>query len=134
MLRVPGGPSIPLDQLTWRFDTSGGPGGQHANKAATRAEVRFEIASSPYLNDWERERLLARFGNELRVSVDEHRSQLRNRNAATERLRERLAEALVVERPRRPTKPGKAAKKRRVDDKRRRGEIKQHRQRPNADD
>src|SRR6476661_5803136 len=90
------------DELDWRFSASGGPGGQHVNTANTRAEVRFDIASSPSLGPRQRARLLERFGPEVRVVASDERSQLRNRELALERLRSRLADALRIETPRRP--------------------------------
>ena len=121
--------SIPLDELSWRFSASGGPGGQHANTSNTRAEVRFDIAGSPSLNEVQRERLLARLGNEVRVAASDERSQARNRALALERLKDRLAENLRVEAPRRPTKPSKGARTRRMEAKTQRGELKKGRSR-----
>lgn len=115
-------------ELEWRFSASGGPGGQHVNTANTRAEVRFDVAGSPSLGPRQRSRLLERLGPEVRVVASDERSQLRNRELALERLRSRLAEALRIETPRRPTKPTKAAKARRLDEKRRRSETKRRRQ------
>ncbi len=119
--------AIPAEELRWRFSASGGPGGQHANTANTRAEVRFDIAGSRALAPADRRRLLAAFGPEVRVSVADERSQARNRALALQRLRERLAEALAVERTRTPTTPGVAARRRRLEHKRRRAQLKQQR-------
>jgi ribosome-associated protein len=118
---------IRMDELEWRFSASGGPGGQHVNTANTRAEVRFDIAASPSLGPRQRARLLERLGPEVRVVASDERSQLRNRELALERLRSRLAEALRVETPRRATKPTKAARERRLEDKRHRSETKRRR-------
>ena len=126
--------AIPLSEIEWRFGPSGGPGGQHANRAHTRAEARFAIESSPSLTATQRERLLTRFGPVITVIVDETRSQSRNRGIALDRLAGRLASGLVVERPRRATRPSKAATARRLDAKRRRGETKRGRGRPDAHD
>jgi ribosome-associated protein len=124
-----------MDELDWRFSASGGPGGQHVNTANTRAEVRFDIAGSPSLGPRQRARLLERLGPEVRVVASDERSQLRNRELALERLRSRLADALRVEKPRRATKPTKAAKQRRLEDKRHRSETKRRRQdRPGSDE
>ena len=125
---------IPLDELEWRFSASGGPGGQHANRSNTRAEVRFDIAESPSLGPRQRARLLERFGPIVRVVADAERSQLRNRALAQERLAERLAAALRVQTPRRPTRPTAGSQARRLSEKRRRGEQKRQRQRPPTDD
>jgi ribosome-associated protein len=126
---------IRMDELEWRFSASGGPGGQHVNTANTRAEVRFDVAASPSLGPRQRARLLERLGPEVRVVASDERSQLRNRELALERLRARLAEGLRVETPRRPTKPSKAAKERRLEAKRHRSDTKRRRQgRPGPDD
>jgi ribosome-associated protein len=127
VLRVTRGVVIPLDELAWRFTTSGGPGGQHANKNATRAEVRFDIESSPSLGPRQRARLLERLGPSVRVSAGEERSQSRNREAALRRLAARLAEGLRTERPRVPTRPTAGAKRRRLEDKRRQSVRKRER-------
>src|SRR5918911_394895 len=128
ILRVTPTCVIRMDELDWRFSASGGPGGQHVNTANTRAEVRFDIAGSPSLGPRQRARLLERLGPEVRVVASDERSQLRNRELALERLRSRLAEALRVETPRRPTKPTRAAKEKRLGAKRQRSETKRRRQ------
>jgi ribosome-associated protein len=135
VLRVSGSCAIPLEELEWRFSASGGPGGQHANTSNTRAEVRFDVAGSPSLGPRQRARLLERLGPEVRVVASDERSQARNRQLALERLAARLAEALRIEAPRRPTKPTKASQRERVETKRRRGEVKRGRAaRPGPDD
>ena len=127
VLRVTPTCVLPLDELEWRFSASGGPGGQHVNTSNTRAEVRFDVAGSPSLGPRQRARLLDRLGPEVRVVASDERSQLRNRELALERLRSRLAEALRVETPRRATKPTKAARERRLEEKRHRSETKARR-------
>jgi ribosome-associated protein len=127
VLRVTRGLSIPLDELVWRFTTSGGPGGQHANKTSTRAEVRFDIESSPSLGPRQRARLLERLGPSVRVSAGEERSQSRNREVALRRLASRLADGLKTETPRLPTKPTHGSKIRRLEDKRRQSTRKRNR-------
>ncbi|MDQ6727025.1 MAG: aminoacyl-tRNA hydrolase [Actinomycetota bacterium] len=124
---------IPLDELTWRFDASGGPGGQHANTSNTRAEVRFDVAGSPSLGPRQRARLLERLGPVVRVAASDQRSQSRNRDLALERLAARLAEGLRIEPERRPTRPRPGAKAARLEDKRRRSETKRLRGRPGED-
>ena len=124
---------IPLAELDWRFTPSGGPGGQHANRSNTRVEVRFDVAGSPSLGPVQRSRLLRRLGPTVRVVADDERSQLRNRERALARLRERLAEGLRVEPRRVPTAPTAGARRARVEAKRHRGEIKRLR-RPPGDD
>jgi ribosome-associated protein len=134
VLRVNRSLVIPLDELEWRFTPSGGPGGQHANRSNTRAEVRFDIAGSPSLGPRQRARLLDRFGPSIRVAVDDERSQLRNRAVAQERLAARLKAALRVDKERRPTAPSQAARRRRLEEKRRRGLQKQQRRPPAPND
>ena len=121
---------IALDELEWRFTGSGGPGGQHANTANTRVEVRFDVAGSPSLGPRQRARLLERLGPTVRVVASDERSQSRNRALALERLRARLADALHIEAPRHATRPTRAAKQRRLDEKRHRSGIKRARQSP----
>jgi ribosome-associated protein len=128
VLRVTPTCVLRMEELDWRFSASGGPGGQHVNTANTRAEVRFDIAASPSLGPRQRARLLERLGPEVRVVASDERSQLRNRELALERLRSRLAEALRVETPRRPTKPTTASRERRLEEKRRHSETKRRRQ------
>jgi ribosome-associated protein len=125
---------IPGRELTWRFDPSGGPGGQHANTANTKVELRFDIEESPSLGPRQRTRLLEKLGPSVRVTSSERRSQLQNRELALERLREILQQALAIERPRVATKPSRSAKVKRVESKRRRSDVKRGRQRPAADD
>ena len=129
-LRVTRTCRIPLHELEWRFTASGGPGGQHANTANTKAEVRFDIANSSSLGPRQRARLLERLGPSLRAVAEDERSQLRNRELALDRLRSRLAEALRIDRERRPTAPTAAARRRRVESKRKRGDVKRMRRRP----
>ena len=134
LLRITRSCSIRLDELEWRADPSGGPGGQHANRSATRVEVRFDVARSPSLGPRQRARLVERLGPVVRVSAGDERSQARNRELALERLRARLADALHVERPRVATTPSGAARRRRLQEKRRRSEAKRLRGRPPSDD
>lgn len=130
VLRVNRSLRIPLDELEWRFMPSGGPGGQHANRSNTRAEVRFDIAVSPSLGPRQRTRLLERLGPTVRITVDAERSQTRNRAIAQQRLAERLEAALRVDKPRRPTAPTAAARRRRLEAKRHRSEQKRQRRPP----
>jgi len=121
---------IPLSELEWRFTGSGGPGGQHANTANTKVELRFDVEHSPSLGPRQRSRLLQRLGPVVRVVASDERSQTRNRELALTRLKRRLANALHVERPRRPTAPSGAARRRRVESKRKRSDVKRLRRRP----
>jgi len=134
VVRVSRSCAIPLSELEWRFTPSGGPGGQHANRSNTRAELRFDVAGSPSLGPVQRARLLARFGPVVRVVADQERSQLRNRDLAVRRLRERLAEALRVQPTRRPTAPSLSARRGRVESKRRRGDLKRSRRPPGGEE
>lgn len=129
-LRVDNRLVIPEGELTERFMPSGGPGGQHANRASTRVELRFDVLSSPTLGESQRARLLEHLGSEVRVVVDDERSQSRNRELARERLAGRIRNALAVQPRRRPTRPTRGSKQRRLDAKRRRSELKAQRRRP----
>lgn len=125
--------SIPEGELQWRFGPSGGPGGQHANRAHTRAELRFDLAATDVFPPQVRSRIeksLKLDDGVVVVVVDESRSQWRNRQTARRRLAERLQEAMVPPTPRRPTKPTRASRQRRLDDKRARSEKKRLRRRP----
>lgn len=134
LLRVSRSCAIDVSELEWRFSRSGGPGGQHANTSDTRVEVRFDVAGSPSLGPRQRARLLERLGPDVRAVSADSRSQARNRELALERLRSKLAAGLHVTPERRPTKPSLAAKRARVESKRRRSEVKRTRARPPTDD
>ncbi len=125
---------IPAAELEWRFSRSGGPGGQHANTSDTRAEVIFDVANSPSLGPRQRSRLLEKLGPEVRAAAADERSQVRNRARALERLAETLRKALERPKQRVPTRPGRAAKRRRVEQKRRRGQKKRLRKKPRLDE
>ena len=124
---------IPESELETTFSTSGGPGGQHANKSSTRVELRWNVADSGVLGPRQRARLLDKLGHRidskgvLRVISDAHRSQLRNRIEVEKRLADIVAAALKKEKPRRKTQPSKAAKEKRLQQKRRRSELKKSR-------
>ena len=121
---------IPLAEVELRRSRSSGPGGQHANVTASRVEAVFDAAASRSLTEEQKQRVTARLGPVVRATAQDTRSQTRNRELALQRLRARLASALVVQRPRRPTKPTATARRKRLDAKRRRGERKQARRRP----
>jgi ribosome-associated protein len=131
---------LPLTELEFRATRSGGPGGQHVNTSSTRVELWWDVAASPSLTDEQRLRLLNRLGSRLdsagrlRLVSSESRSQLRNRESVTERLREVVAQALTVPRPRRRTKPTRASKIAREEAKRRRSAVKRERRPPRDDD
>lgn len=133
-LRVSPTCRIGRDELRWQATRSGGPGGQHANTSDTRVEVKFDVAASPSLGPRQRARLLDRLGPVVRAAAADTRSQARNRDVATERLRARLEAALRVDPPRRPTRATRSSQRRRVEQKRRRGETKRKRGRPDTDD
>ncbi len=124
---------IPAEEIAFRVTTSGGPGGQHANRSLTRVVVSFDVAASSALSDDEKAAVEAAFGSVVRSSASRFRSQRQNRVAALNQLGAKLAEALAPPTPRRATKPTRAAKARRIDDKRARGRLKEQRRRPEED-
>lgn len=126
--------AVPLAEIDFRTSRSSGPGGQHANVTASRVEAVFDVQESASLSEPQRRRLESRYGDRVTAVAQDARSQARNRELAAERLREKLAAALVVRRKRRPTKPSKAAKERRLDAKRRASERKSKRRPPSIDD
>ena|SRR5438105_8432011 len=123
-IRVTRSVVIPLSEIELRFSRSSGPGGQHAQKSETRVEAVFDVQASEALTDVQKRRVTARIGPVLRAIAQDERSQMRNRELAVERLAEQLREALRVPRKRVATKPTKASKERRLEDKRRRSELK----------
>jgi ribosome-associated protein len=125
---------IPRHELVVSFSPSGGPGGQHANKAATRAELTFEVETSSAFSESQRSRVVSKLGPTVRVVVDDERSQLRNRALAEDRLAAKLRDALHVPRRRRATQPTRGSQRRRVDAKKQRGETKRYRRPPTIDD
>jgi len=128
------GVELPLADVELRTSRSSGPGGQHANVTASRVEAVFDVGASQALTEEQRNRVTARLGPVVRAVAQDTRSQTRNRELALERLRARLAGALMVQRPRRATKPTPAARRKRMDSKRRRGAIKRDRRPPGPDD
>ena len=128
-LRINAALAIPLAEIELRASRSSGPGGQHANVTASRVEASFDVEESPSLSDTQRKRILDRLGPRVTAVAQDTRSQTRNRELALERLRERLAGALVVRRARRATRPTRAARERRLEGQRRRAEIKRERRR-----
>jgi ribosome-associated protein len=125
--------TLPLSEIELRTSRSSGPGGQHANVTASRVEASFDVAGSATLTEAQRARISARLGPRVTASAQDTRSQHRNRELALERLASRLAHALEVRRPRTKTRPTRASQKRRVDAKKRRGDIKRARRRPDLD-
>ena len=126
---------IPDRELQWRFSPTGGPGGQHANKSSTRVELRFDVASSVALEERLRTRVVSRLGPEIRIIEDRSRSQATNRKRALRRLEALLDSAAKPDPPkRRQTKPTRAARRRRIESKRRRSDTKSLRKSPDADE
>ena len=129
-LHVRGSLVIPQHELRWRFSRSSGPGGQSVNTTDSRVELSWDVRTSGALSEVQRQRALDRLAGRLvdgvvTIEASEHRSQLRNRVAAETRLAALISEAVAPPpRQRRPTRPSKAAKERRIADKKRRGEIK----------
>ena len=121
---------VPPGEIRLRTSRSSGPGGQHAQKSETRVEAIFDVEASSALSDVQKRRVVAKAGTVLRAVAQDERSQLRNKELAVERVVEALREALRVPRHRTPTKPTKAARERRLTEKKRRGETKKLRRPP----
>jgi ribosome-associated protein len=130
VLHIRAGLDLPLSEIELRTSRSSGPGGQHANVTASRVEASFDVAASETLSAEQRVRISAKLGPRVTATAQDTRSQHRNRELALERLATRLAHALEIRRPRTRTKPTRASQKRRVDAKKRRGETKRARRRP----
>jgi ribosome-associated protein len=129
-IRVTRSVVLPLREIELRTSRSSGPGGQHAQKSETRVEAIFDVEASSALTAAQKRRVVARAGPVLRAVAQDERSQLRNRELATERLVGALREALHVRRRRTPTKPTAASRERKREDKRRRAETKRLRRPP----
>jgi ribosome-associated protein len=121
---------VPPGEIHLRTSRSSGPGGQHAQKSETRVEAIFDVEASSALTDTQKRRVVAKAGPVLRAVAQDERSQLRNKELAVERVVDALREALRVPRHRTPTKPSAAARQRRLDAKKRRGETKKLRRPP----
>jgi len=121
---------VPPGEIHLRTSRSSGPGGQHAQKSETRVEAIFDVEASSALSPAQKKRVLAKAGPVLRAIAQDERSQLRNKELAVERVVEALREALRVPRRRVATKPSKAARERRLEQKKRRGETKKLRRAP----
>ena len=122
---IPRGLMIPAAELVERFSRSSGPGGQSVNTTDSRVELIYEPASSGALTELRRARVVAALGSPIVIVATEHRSQHRNRKAARERLADKLRAALAPPPPtRRPTRPSRAARQRRLDAKKQRGQLK----------
>lgn len=140
VIEIPKTMSIPLSELSFRFSRSGGPGGQHANKAETRVELLFDVANSPSLTDAQRRRVMRRLSNRidsdgvLHVTSQATRSQKQNRDRAIERFTRLLEKALQPQKRRKRTKPSRAADERRLQEKKHRSEIKKCRRQPKPEE
>ena len=130
--------SIPEDEIEFRASRSGGPGGQGVNTTASKIELRFNVDASPSLTDAQKQRLRERLGNRITddgvfiLQASEERSQHRNRQAALSRFQALVGEAIQPPKRRKKTRPSRAAKRRRLEEKRHRGRIKELRKPPDA--
>jgi ribosome-associated protein len=127
------GLTIPTSEITFRFSTSSGPGGQHANKSETRVTLLFDVAQSPSLSEGQRALIQQQLGSRLdssgvlQISVQDSRSQHKNRETAVARFQSLLATALRPRKKRRKTRPSRSAQEKRLQSKKRRGQIKRDR-------
>ena len=133
LLRIRDGLSLPISEIEIRASRSSGPGGQHANVTASRIEASFDVRASETLDDVQKARISAKLGPRVTAIAQDARSQARNRELALQRLAARLNAALHVPRPRTKTRPTAGSRRRRLDDKKRRGDTKRGRQKPDSD-
>jgi len=133
-LRIDGDLAIPLAEIELRASRSSGPGGQHANVTASRVEAVFDVEVSATLDEAQRARLSERAGPVVRAVAQEARGQARNRELALQRLAEKIAAGLRMPRRRRPTRPTRASRERRLEQKRRDAERKRSRRKPAGED
>ena len=129
-LRINRGLALPLAEVELRTSRSSGPGGQHANVTASRVEAVFDVERSQALDEAQRARLLERLGPTVTAVAQDARGQARNRELALQRLAQKIAAGLRVQRKRRPTRPTRASKQRRLDQKQRTAKKKRERKRP----
>jgi ribosome-associated protein len=129
-IRVTRSVAVPLSEIELRFSRSSGPGGQHAQKSETRVEAVFDVEASTALSETQKRRVTARAGPVVRAVAQDERSQSRNRELALDRLAEQLRGALSVRRKRVPTAPTAASQERRLEEKRRRSQVKRLRRGP----
>lgn len=127
---------IPPEEIEFRYTTSGGPGGQHANKSSTRVELIWDVASSSVLGPRQRDRIRGHLrhridnSGRLHLVADQRRSQVRNKEAVVERLQQLVSEALRPRKRRVETSPTRASQERRLEDKKRRADTKRLRRVP----
>ena len=133
-LKIDGRLSIPLREIELRASRSSGPGGQHANVTASRVQAVFDVRASAALSEAHKARIAGRLGPRVTASAQDTRSQRRNRELALERLARRLAAALEVDRPRTPTRPTTSSRRKHLESKHRRSQIKRARRRPSGED
>ena len=124
---------IPGSELEERFETSGGPGGQHANRSETTVRLRFRVDESSLPSEL-REKLASRLGNVIDVTSGDSRSQRQNREKARQRLARRIEEALADPKPRQQTRPTRASKNKRLTEKKARSDVKKQRRHPTLDE
>ncbi len=129
-LFIKSGLRIPVSEIVWSFNPSGGPGGQHANKANTRVEAELTITHLTEIDDHTKSLIIEKIGESLRVVEDSTRSQNRNRKKALQRIEKMLADAVQVEKKRKPTKPSRSSNERRLQVKKRRSKLKADRKPP----
>jgi ribosome-associated protein len=132
-LRIDERLAIPLAEIELRASRSSGPGGQHANVTASRVEAVFDVERSQVLGERQKDRLAGRAGSVITAVAQDARGQARNRELALARLAEKIAAGLAEPRRRRPTRPTRASRERRLEEKRRAGERKRTRRRPGGD-
>ena len=133
-IRPKNGPFIPVSEILIRASRSSGPGGQHANVTASRIEAVFVVGESLVLTDIQKARIERKAGPTITAIAQDARSQARNRDLALERLEDKLSAALAVPKRRRPTRPTRSSKQRRITTKKNRSEIKKNRRPPSHDD
>jgi len=121
---------IPVAEIIWNFNPSGGPGGQHANKSNTRVEAELVITQLTEIDNQIKSLLIEKLGESLRVVEDSTRSQNRNRKKAVQRIEKILIDAVHVEKKRKPTKPSRSSNERRLKVKKRRANLKAERKPP----
>lgn len=135
-MRISHGVVIPDEEIEMTFSTSGGPGGQHANRSSTKVELKWNVDRTRALTEQQKKRIKTRLKSridsdgDLRVAAQSSRSQLRNRQEAEQRLAKLIAGALKTPKRRVATRPTKASKERRLDSKKRRSETKKARRKP----
>jgi ribosome-associated protein len=131
-IRPANGPFIPVSEITLRASRSSGPGGQHANVTASRIEAVFEVEASVSLSSGQKARMGRKLGPVVTAVSQDGRSQARNRDLALERLEHKLSDALAIPKRRRPTKPTRSSKNRRLEQKKKRSQTKRYRRRPDS--